>query len=298
MKRRDLVDLVLLGAIWGASFLFMRIAAPSFGPVALVEVRMLIGGLFLLPLLVLRGGLPALREHAARIALVGVLNSIVPFLLITYAMLTLTTALGSVLNATVPMWTALVAAFWLGEHPRPSQWLGLAVGAAGVLVLVGDRLEFDPAGAGWRETVAIGAALLGMLLYGVSANVAKRTLAGVPTLATATGSQIVAAVLLSPAAVWCWPAQTPSVGDWSAAIVLGVLCTGFAYVLYFRLIDRIGAMRAANVTYLIPLFATVYGTAFLAEPLTLRLLAGGAIVLAGTALALGVARRVPRLRRA
>jgi drug/metabolite transporter (DMT)-like permease len=298
MKQRDLVDLVLLGAIWGASFLFMRIAAPSFGPVALVEVRMLIGGLFLLPLLALRGGLGALREHVGRIALVGVLNSTAPFLLITYAMLTLTTAMGSVLNATVPMWTALVAALWLQEHPRPSQWVGLAVGAAGVLVLVGDRLDFDPAGAGWGETVAIGAALLGMLLYGISANVAKRTLAGVPTLATATGSQIAAAILLAPAAIWYWPVQSPSTNDWAAAVVLGVLCTGFAYVLYFRLIARIGAMRAANVTYLIPLFATVYGTVFLVEPVTLRLLIGGAIVLAGTALALGVAGRLPALRRA
>jgi drug/metabolite transporter (DMT)-like permease len=298
VKQRDLVDLLLLGAIWGASFLFMRIAAPSFGPVALVEVRMLIGGLFLLPLLALRGRLGALRDHGGRIALVGVLNSTVPFLLITYAMLTLTTAMGSVLNATVPMWTALVAALWLREPPRPSQWVGLAVGAAGVLVLVGDRLDFDPAGAGWEETVAIGAALAGMLLYGVSANVAKRTLAGVPTLATATGSQLVAAILLAPAAVFFWPPRPPSLGDWLAAVVLGVVCTGFAYVLYFRLIDRIGAMRAANVTYLIPLFATIYGMAFLAEPLTPRLLAGGAIVLAGTALALGVASRLPRPRRA
>ena len=297
MQRRDLVDLVLLGAVWGASFLFMRIAAPAFGPVALVEVRMLVGGLFLLPLLALRAGLPALREHGRRIALVGVLNSTAPFLLITYAMLTLTTAMGSVLNATVPMWTALVAALWLGERAGPPQWLGLAIGAAGVLVLVGDRLDFDPAGAGWTETVAIGAALLGMLLYGVSANVARRTLAGVPTLATATGSQLVAAVLLAPVTAFAWPAQAPSAGAWAAAIVLGLLCTGFAYVLYFRLIARIGAMRAANVTYLIPLFATVYGMVFLAEPLTLRLLAGGAIVLAGTALALGVAPRLALLRR-
>jgi drug/metabolite transporter (DMT)-like permease len=296
MQRRDLVDLVLLAALWGASFLFMRIAAPAFGPVALVGVRMAIGGLFLLPLLMLRRGLPALRTHGRRIALIGVLNSTAPFLLITYAMLTLTTAMGSVLNATVPLWTALVAAVWLREQPRPAQWLGMAVGAAGVLVLVGDRLDFDPAGSGWPETVAIGAALAGMFLYGVSANVARQTLAGVPTLATSTGSQLVAAVLLAPAAAFFWPAQQPPAGAWAAAIVLGLLCTGFAYVLYFRLIDRVGAVRAANVTYLIPLFATLWGTTFLAEPLTLRLVTGGAIVLVGTALALGIAPRLPRPR--
>jgi len=297
MKRRDLIDLVLLAAIWSASFLFMRIAAPAFGPVALVEVRMAIGGLVLLPLLLFRGGLPALATHGRRIALVGILNSTAPFLLITYAMLTLTTALGSVLNATVPMWTALVAAVWLRERPRRSQWLGMAIGAAGVLVLVGDRLDFNPAGAGWTETVAIGAALAGMFLYGLSANVARQTLAGVPTLATATGSQLVAAVLLAPAAALLWPAQPPAPGAWAAAIVLGLLCTGFAYVLYFRLIDRIGAVRAANVTYLIPLFATLWGTLFLGEAVTLRLAVGGAIVLAGTALALGLAQRLPLLRR-
>lgn len=297
MKQRDLADLVLLGAIWGASFLFMRIAAPAFGPVALVAVRMAIGGLVLLPLLALRGDLPALRTHGARIALIGVLNSTLPFLLITYAMLTLTAAFGAVLNATVPMWTALVAALWLRDHPRPTQWLGLAVGAAGVVVLVGDRVDFKPGGAGWTETLAIGATLLGMLFYGLSANVARRTLTGVPTQATAAGSQLVAAVLLAPWAAWLWPAQPPTPGEWAAALVLGVICTGLAYVLYFRLIDRIGPMRTANVTYLIPVFATLYGTLFLGEPITLRLVAGGAIVLAGTALALGVAQRLPWLRR-
>ena len=292
MKRRDLADLVLLAAIWGASFLFMRIAAPAFGPVALVAVRMTIGGLMLLPLLAMHGHLPALRAHGGAIAVIGVLNSTLPFLLITYAMLTLTAAFGAVLTATVPMWTALVAAVWLRERPWSTQWLGLAVGAAGVLVLVGDRVDFDPAGAGWRETVAIGATLLGMLLYGVSANVARQTLAGVPTLATAAGSQRVAAVLLAPWAAAVWPAQSPTPGEWAAALVLGAVCTGLAYVLYFRLIDHIGPMRTSNVTYLIPLFATLYGAVFLAEPITLRLVAGGAIVLAGTALALGV-RRLP-----
>ena len=296
MKRRDFVDLVLLGAIWGASFLFMRIAAPVFGPVALVEVRMLVGGLFLLPLLALRGGLGSLRQHAGRIVLIGVVNSAVPFLLVTYAMLTLTAAFASVLNATVPMWTALIAAVFLRERVRATQWIGLAVGATGIVVLVGDRIEFDPSGALWRDTLAISAALLGMVFYAISAHLARRTLVDVPPLATATGSQLTAAVLLAPAALASWPAQTPAMPAWAAAVVLGVLCTAIGYLLYFRLIGNVGAMRASNVTYLIPLSATVWGSVFLAEPLTLRLLVGGAIVLAGTALALGVARRLPSLR--
>ncbi|UCG96247.1 MAG: DMT family transporter [Burkholderiales bacterium] len=294
MRRREAVDLVLLAAIWGSSFLFIRIAAPAFGPVALVEVRLVSGALVLLPLVAAAIGLGALRRHARRFALIGAINFAVPFVLTSYAMLTLTAAFTSMLNGTVPMWTALIAALWFGERVRPVQWLGLAVGALGVLVLVGDKIHFDRSGAGWTETVAVGAALLGMMCYGLSANVAKRTLAGVPPLATAAGSQIAAAALLAPAALLTWPAQVPAAGAWTAAIVLGVLCTGLAHVLYFRLIERIGAMRAANVTYLIPLFATLWGSAFLAEPVTVRLLAGGAIVLAGTALALGVFGRAGR----
>ena len=294
MRPRDAVDLVLLAAIWGSSFLFIRIAAPAFGPVALVEVRMVTGALVLLPLLAAGIGLRALRTHARRIALISVINFAVPFVVVTWAMLTLTAAFTSMLNGTVPMWTALIGALWFGERVRPPQWLGLAVGAIGVVVLVSDKVHFDRGGAGWTETVAVGAALLGMMFYGLSANVAKRTLGGVPPLATAAGSQIGAAILLAPLAVATWPAQSPSAGAWTAALVLGALCTGFAHLLFFRLIERVGAMRAANVTYLIPLFATVWGTLFLAEPLGLRLLVGGAIVLAGTALAIGVLDRLRR----
>ncbi len=298
MRSRDAVDLVLLAAIWGSSFLFMRIAAPAFGAVALVEVRMLVGGLFLLPLLALRGDLGALRRHGRRIAVIGVVNSAVPFVLVTYAMLTLTAAFASVLNATVPMWTALIAAVFLREQVRATQWLGLAVGAVGVVVLVGNRIEIDPSGALWGDTLAIFAALLGMFFYALSAHVARRILADVPPFATATGSQLVAAVLLAPAALVTWPAETPAAPVWGAAVVLGVLCTATGYLLYFRLIRNVGAMRAANVTYLIPLFATLWGTVFLGEPLTLRLVVGGVIVLVGTALALGVAQRLSLLRRA
>ena len=291
MKPRDVADLLLLAALWGASFLFMRVAAPAFGPAALVEVRVLAGAIFLLPLLAARGSAGLLRAHAGRLALVGLLAAAAPFALITYAMLTLTAGFAAILNATVPMWTALIAALWLRDRSTPLQWLGLAIGAAGVVVLVGDQVDFRPGASQWRNTVAVGAALLGMAFYGLSANVAKTLMAGVPALVTATGSQIAAALLLAPAAALLWPAQPPAAGDWAAAVVLGVACTGIAYILYFRLIASVGAMRAANVTFLIPLFATVWGGLFLGETLTARMAAGGAIVLAGTALALGVLGR-------
>lgn len=286
MKPRDLTDFLLLAALWGASFLFMRMAAPAFGPFALVEVRVAIAAAFLLPLLAWRGGLASLRARAPTLALVGVLNSAIPFVLFTYSTLTITAGFASILNATVPMWAALVAWLWVRERIRAAQWLGLAIGLAGVVLLVWGRIDLRPGGSQWSTTLAIAAALLASLSYGVAANYTKRRLAGVNTLAVATGGQIAAALALAPFALATWPAAPIGARDWAAAIALGVACTGLAYILYFRLIDRVGAMRAASVTFLIPLFGVVWGAVFLSEAITLQMAAGGAVILIGTALAL------------
>lgn len=288
MKSRDLTDFLLLAALWGASFLFMRVAAPAFGAFALVEVRVAIAAAFLLPLLAWRGKVAVLRGRAATLAVVGVLNSAIPFVLFTYSTLTLTAGFASILNATVPMWAALVAWLWLRDRIRAAQWLGLAIGLAGVVLLVWGKVEFKPGGTQWSATLAIAAALLASLSYGVAANFTKRRLAGVDTLAVATGSQIAAALALAPFALWSWPAQAVGARDWAAAIALGIGCTGLAYILYFRLIDRVGAMRAASVTFLIPLFAVLWGGLFLGEAITMQMAAGGAVILIGTALALGL----------
>ncbi len=258
MKPRDLTDFLLLAALWGASFLFMRVAAPAFGAFALVEVRVAIAAAFLLPLLAWRGGLAALRARAPTLAVVGVLNSAIPFVLFTYSTLTITAGFASILNATVPMWAALVAWLWLRERIRAAQWLGLAIGLAGVVLLVWGRIDLRPGGSQWSATLAIAAA-----------------------------SQIAAAFALAPFALATWPAAPVGVRDWAAAIALGVACTGLAYILYFRLIDRVGAMRAASVTFLIPLFGVLWGAVFLSEAITLQMAAGGAVILVGTALALG-----------
>lgn len=288
MRARDFADLVALAALWGASFLFMRYAAPAFGPVALVQVRVTIAAAFLLALLAWRGRPALLRAHAAPLGAVGVLNSAVPFVLFTYATLTVTGGFASILNATTPLWTALIGRMWLRDRISAWQWLGLAIGFAGVILLVWGRLDPNPSGAAWQDTLAIGAGLAGTLAYGISANFTRARLAGVPPLAVATGSQVSATVALLPLAIVFWPAQAPGAAAWAAAIVLAVACTGLAYLLYFRLIARVGAMRAAAVTFLIPVFATGWGAAFLAEPVTWQMLAGGAVILAGTALALGL----------
>jgi len=288
MRPRDLTDLLLLAALWGASFLFMRVAAPSFGPLALVEVRVAIAAVFLGALLAWRGELGTLRAHPGKLALLGVLNSALPFVLLTFATLHVTAGFAAILNATVPLWTALIGWLWLRNAIRPLQWLGLAIGLAGVAVLVWGKASFTPSATQLGTTLALAAALVATFAYGLSANFTRRHLSAVRPLTLATGSQVGAAAALLLPALANWPAVAPPPIAWASAIALGIACTALAYLLYFRLLARVGAVSASAVTFLIPVFATGWGALFLGEGATLQMLAGGAVILTGTALALGL----------
>jgi drug/metabolite transporter (DMT)-like permease len=203
------------------------------------------------------------------------------------------------LNATVPLFGAIVAWFWLKDRPSGSRLLGLVIGFAGVALLAGDKAGFrsadggaDPLGA-WAPLLAVAACLLATLCYGVSASFARRYLGGLPSLVTATGSQIGATLFLAMPALWMWPAQLPGLRAWAAVLVVGVVCTGLAYVLYFRLIEAAGPARALAVTFVVPVFALVYGTAFLDESVTAWMLLCGGVVVCGTALSTGLVQ-LPR----
>lgn len=290
MTRRDHADLLLLGAVWGASFLFMRIGAADFGPVALVFVRVAGAAAFLLPLLLLRGQGPALQKHWRQIAIVGLLNSALPFLLFTTAALVLGAALMSVFNATAPIWGALVAWAWLGDKPTRERLLGLAIGIAGVVGLAWGKADFKPGDHGVSAAAGVAACIAATVLYGFAANYARKYLAGVPSLAVAAGSQLASTALLLPLALWAWPDTNPGTTPWLAALALAVLCTGVAYVLYFRLIASAGASNAISVTLLVPAFALAWGWLFLGERPTAGMLFGCALILFGTALSTGLLR--------
>ncbi|SHM90830.1 DMT family transporter [Rhizobacter sp. OV335] len=285
MKRADSIELTGLAAIWGASFLFMRMGAAEFGPVALAAVRVWGATLFLLPLLALRGQAGALRAHWRPIFVVGITNSALPFLCFSYAALSITAGLSSIFNAATPLFGALIAWAWLRDKLTPARMAGLAIGFLGVLWLAWDKASFKPgASSGW----AVLACLAATLLYGFSGSFTKRFLTGVPPLAVATGSQLSSALLLAvPALVW-WPAALPSLTAWSAAALLAVGCTGIAYILFFRLIAHIGPANALSVTFLIPVFAVLWGWLFLHESLTPQMLLGCAVILLGTSLTTGV----------
>lgn len=290
MKGFDLAELALLAALWGASFLFMRLGAHEFGPAALAFVRVGLATLLLVPLLASRGGLHELRAHWKALLLVGTFNSAIPFALFSFAALSITAGLSSIVNATTPLWTAAVAFVWLRQGLAPLRVLGLVIGFAGVAFLAWDQASFKP-GTGHAGLWAVLACVGATFCYGVAANATRRYLAAASPLAVATGSQGAAALLLALPALWLWPAQPPGATAWGSALGLAVLCTALAYILYFRLMRRVGPTNAVSVTFLIPLFAILWGALFLREAVTAQMVLGGAIVLVGIALALGLLRR-------
>jgi drug/metabolite transporter (DMT)-like permease len=286
--RKWAIDFLLLAAIWGSSFLFTRIGVVEFGALPAAAMRVFVATAVLLPLVWMRGMGPQLRQHAKPIFLIGILNSAIPFACFSFALLSITTGLSAILNATVPLFGALVAWFWLKDRPTGSRIVGLAIGFAGVAMLAWDKASFKPDASGVAPAWAVLACLFATICYGIAANAAKRYLGGLPSLVTATGSQLGASIALILPALWFWPAQTPSLRAWLSLIALGVLCTGIAYVLYFRLIEQAGPARALAVTFVVPVFAIFYGALFLGESVTSWMIICGVVIVCGTALSTGL----------
>ncbi len=290
MKPFDLAELTLLAAIWGASFLFMRLGAHEFGPVAMAAVRVAGASLMLLPLLAARQGLAELRKEWRPLAVIGLLNSALPFALFSFAALSISAGLSSIINATTPLWGALIAWLWLGQRLNSLRIIGLSLGFAGVLYLAWDKASFKP-GSDHSAVWALLACLAATCCYGLAANFSKRYTSHIAPLAVATGSQVYAALMLLVPALIFWPQTSPSPQAWAAVSALSLLCSALAYILYFRLMSRIGPTNTIAVTFLIPVFAVLWGYLFLDEMFTLKMAAGCAVVLLGTALALGLLRR-------
>jgi drug/metabolite transporter (DMT)-like permease len=293
MDAASLIRLLTLSAIWGGSFMFLRIGAPALGPVALMAARVLLAALFLGAVaLWLRRSL-AVRTHWRHYLFLGLVNSALPFLLFGYAALTLSAALLAILNATSPLWGTLIAALWRGTPLTGRTLLGLVLGVAGVSLLVGyDRAVLQP-GAGFAIAAALGAALC----YAIASNYAKSARAVEP-VANAHGSMWAASLWLLPVLPFFPPAAAPGPEIVAVVAVLGVVCSGMAYLLYFRLIGDIGAGPALTVTFLIPLFGVFWGWLFLGETVGWHTLVGGAVVIAGTALVTGFSPALLRPARA
>ena len=271
------VELGSLAAIWGASFMFQRVAAPEFGALPLGEIRLVLGALALLPFL-WRDRLQFPAALWPRLLVIGAINSAVPFVLFAWAAQHAPAGIVAISNSMAVLFTALVGYLIYGERIGGRHTLALFAGFAGVLVLASAKTA--GASVGW----AVVAGTFAAFLYGVGVNLIRHHLAGLPPVALAAATLSCAALVLLPVSLWYWPVQPVSTKSWLAAIVLGVACSGIAYALYYRLIQRIGAGRAVTVTYLVPLFAVAWAWALLGETPTLPMLAAGALILGSVAL--------------
>lgn len=274
---RTPLELCVLGAIWGASFMLMRVAAPEFGAVPLVELRLAAGALILLPFLYAHRALfPAKRW--AILALIGAINSAIPFSLFAWAATVAPAGIGAICNALVVLFTALLAALFFGEKIGWLRAVALLVGFSGVVLLASSKIEGAAVGP------AVAAGTTAALFYGIGANMIRKYLTGTPPAAVAAATLSCAALLTLPFAAATWPEATPSLRGWGAALLLGVVCTGLAFVMFYRLIQRIGAPRAVVVTYLVPLFGVFWSWSLLGEPVTAAMLVAGALIIGSVAL--------------
>lgn len=287
MNLSQLIMLISLAALWGSSFMFMRIAAPEIGPVSLIALRAAIGFITLLPFLIFYKGWADIRQYWREIFVVGITNTAIPFVLLAFATLTLSAGLTSILNATAPIFAALVAFIWLNERLTKNKTIGLIVGFIGVVTLFVSKgnLHLD------ATSIALFAGLIAALNYGFSACYTKKKLTGTPPLAIATGSQLFAFMVFIPFLPFAWPEQSVSNIAWYSTIVLGSACTALAYILYFKLIASLGPEKAISVTYLIPVFGVMWGTLFLKEQISWTMMIGGGLILLGVGLTTGLFRR-------
>lgn len=282
MKRADLIRLLLLAAIWGASFLFIRIAAPAFGSSALMCVRVVIAALFLFAVMQLFGKNRLQTTDAWHYLLLGGVNSALPFVLYAYASHWLSASILAVLNATAPMWGLLIGVVVFRQRVPFKSVLGLALGVVGVGVLVG----FDPLLLQPGSGLAVAAGAAAACCYGIATHYTKRAKQR-QAFDNAHGSMWAAAIWLAPFALMNWPATMPALDMWLAVTLLAVLCTSIAYLLYFRLLSDIGPTNSLTVTFLIPVFGVFWGHTLLGEVIGWHTVIGVVCVLCGTSLVTG-----------
>lgn len=282
--------LLLLGTMWGASFLFIGIAVHDFGPLTLMFLRVLAAGLILLAGVTLTQrpqnikATLRLSENWRKFLTLGLLNCALPFTLIAYAELKVTASLAAILISTMPLFTAVIAGVWGSEQITGRKMWGVLLGIMGVAVLVGA----GPLALNLELVIAVLALLLAACSYSAATVYAKAYISDLPTVYAATVQLLGAAVLLAAPAVWAAPSIQPS----STAIIhlaaLILVSTTFAYLLYFFLLREVGPTRTASVTFLIPIFGTLWAIIFLREPFNTSMLVGMVIILTSVGLVTGV----------
>jgi drug/metabolite transporter (DMT)-like permease len=281
MERRSWLLLLVLGAIWGASYLFIKIGLRDLSPWMVAFVRIALAALVLLPFAASRGALAGIRARAGWLALLGAVQVAGPFVLISAGEEEISSSLAGILVASAPLFTALLAV-WVDREER-SQGLrlgGVLVGFGGVALLLG--LDLGGSGSALLGGLAVVLASLG---YAIGGFLVKHRLTGMAPVGMSAAVMVASSIFLLPPALLTAPGAAPGLGPAAAVVVLGVLGTGIAFVIFYELIASIGPARSFLVTYIAPGFAVVYGAVFLSEAVTIATVAGLALILAGSWLA-------------
>lgn len=284
MATADLVRFIALAALFGASFLFMRLAAPHFGAILTAELRVLIAGVALTAFTLLSGREMGLRRRWRAFLVAGAFNTGFPFALFSYAAIHVPAGYSAILNSLMPVWAAFFAARMLGERLTWRVFAGVAAGMAGVAMLV----QLGPVTVNRELLLAAMACVVATASYGFAGSYTKKHLAGLPAHGAAASTMLCGALVLAPLATVSLPATAPPAGAWLAVSALALLCSALAFLIYYQLIARIGATQISAVTFLLPAFGIFWGWLFLGEPVTLAMLGGFALVAVAAGLVLGI----------
>jgi drug/metabolite transporter (DMT)-like permease len=276
MTPRQVAMLLALAALWGASFLFMRVAVPSFGPVVLADARVAVAGIALLAWAVAVGARPALRARWRDYLVLGAINAALPFALLSAAELEIEASLAAVLNAMAPLCGAIVGAVWLGNRVTHPAKAGLVLGVAGVALVVG----LAPFTIDLAFVLAVLACLAAAFAYGIGANLVRVRFADEPPLTLAIGQQLGAAAVLLPLIPAVPVRGAPDAVDVACLLALALASTGVAYLLYFRLLGELGATGGMTVIFVVPVFGVLWAALFLGEKIHLATVLGGIVILA------------------
>jgi len=274
MELKNWILLTLLGAVWGSAFMFIKISADDFGPILLVNLRLLLAGALFLPFLLQKKYLAYFKSHFSGILILGIFSNAFPFTMFSYASLGATSNMLGILNGTTAFMTMVVAYFWLKESITPKQVFGIILGFLGILVLV------NPAN-GSATIGASGFALVGALSYSFSGVYIQKYQLNANKFVLIGWAMLFGGLLLIPFSFFNLPDQMPNNNAIAALLWLGIVSTGIAYLGYIRLIEQIGAVRTSTVTYLLPVFSIIWGSIFLQEKITWIIFGGFIFVMIG-----------------
>lgn len=289
MSAADLAKLVFLSAIWGGSFIFLRVAAPEAGPLLTATLRTALAGAALIAFAMMTRVKMDWRANIKPFAVVGLFAVVIPFSCFAFAALHLPAAHSAVLNATAPLFGAVFSMIWLAERLTMQKLAGLLLGIAGVAILVGA----GSIAMNVTTLVAVAACLVAAAGYALSSIIVKKTghPEGIHPIAMAAGSMALGSVVMLPTVPFSLPSAMPSMVALACILAMALLSSGLAQALFIPLIVKVGPTRAMSVSFLIPLFSMLWAFIFLHEAIGISTVAGGAVVLAAMALVLSAPQR-------